>query len=415
MYAPAGIVILMLATLAASGTAGGAEPAPRETVTSRNRPELAPPGVRAGVFRLEPTAEVGYVRHDNVFATDTGEEEDTIFLLHPELRLESGWSRHSLVLGGEGTVARYQDFDDEDYEDWRIHGDGRLDLAAGEITLRLSHDDLHEARTSPDDVGGIEPTTFTLDTVAIAWVHRPGRLSFRPDIRVTRIDFDATPAASGQVDNSDRDRDVQSAGLRIAYALADTYGVFVEGRTTAVDYDRRIDFEGFERSSDARDLVVGTTLDLGGKTFGELYAGYRHWSYDDPRFRSIDGATFGIDLTWNPSGLTTLVASGGRTVESTTIVGAAGIERTAFGLTVDHELLRNLILSARLATATEDFAGIDRSDDLQEAGFRASYLLNRRLYLHAGIEHEQRDTSGIQSNGQEYDLSLLYVRLQGNL
>jgi hypothetical protein len=64
------------------------------------------------------------------------------------------------------------------------------------------------------------------------------------------------------------------------------------------------------------------------------------------------------------------------------------------------------------STATEDFDGIDRNDDLL---FTVKYFMNRHLYLLVGIEQESRDTSGAASDGREYDIHTLQVRLQGNL
>jgi hypothetical protein len=243
----------------------------------------------------------------------------------------------------------------------------------------------------------------------------PGRVSVQPGLYVDRFRFDQTKVSGGAVDNSDRDRDRLRGRLRVGYQIADTYGVFVEGDATKVDYDRKVDFRGFERSSDGWELLVGSTIDLGGKAFGEFYAGYRHWSYDDSRFENVSGPTFGADLTWNLTGLTTLTFSAARTIESTTIQNAAGIERTAFGLAADHELLRNLILSAMLSAASEDFQGVDRKDDVFAAGAGAKYLLNRHLYAYLGYHYERRDTSPSTPGGREYAVNALYLRLQGNL
>jgi len=82
---------------------------PGETVTSRDRPETDPLGMRLGVWTLDASASVGYQHDDNIFATDTGEEDDDILVLRPKAELASGWSRHALRLGAEGTLARYSD------------------------------------------------------------------------------------------------------------------------------------------------------------------------------------------------------------------------------------------------------------------------------------------------------------------
>ncbi|MDH3434387.1 MAG: outer membrane beta-barrel protein, partial [Gammaproteobacteria bacterium] len=81
------------------------------------------------------------------------------------------------------------------------------------------------------------------------------------------------------------------------------------------------------------------------------------------------------------------------TVEATTIVDAAGIQATKFRLGVQHELLRNLIISLAWTTGQEDYRGIDRKDDNDMTAFESRYLMNRRVELVLGYTHRRRDTT----------------------
>ncbi len=391
-----------------------------ETAATRARPELDPLGLRLGAFVLQASVAGGYEYNDNIYATKTGEEGDNILTVKPRVDIGSDWTRHALSAGAEINAGRYLDNDSEDYEDWRIYTDGRLDLANGRVTGNVSHADQHEERTSPDDFqnGGrpADPTGFTLDAFSLAWLYAPGRVSVKPALSYEDFQFDDNVDTDGNaINNADRDRRSLRASVRPAYAVAEGYDVFVEAAGTVVDYDQSVDESGFERSSDGAEVLVGSTLNPAGKTFGEAYVGYRRWSYDDPRFEDIDGLAFGVDLKWNVTGLTTLGLLGESTIESTTIEDASGIQRTALGVTADHELLRNLVLSLALEWANEDFQGIDREDELLTAGFSAKYLLNRHFYAYLGIDHEERNQSGTNSVDQEYDLNTVYLRLQGNL
>ena len=98
-------------------------------------------------------------------------------------------------------------------------------------------------------------------------------------------------------------------------------------------------------------------------------------------------------VTWNVTGLTTLIFSGSRRIDSTTIVGASGIDTTEFGFQADHELLRNLILNFDATVANEDFNGIDRDDDLKRFLVGGKYFMNRYLNLEFGYIYRDRDTS----------------------
>ncbi|MEO7387068.1 MAG: outer membrane beta-barrel protein [Gammaproteobacteria bacterium] len=405
------IAVLVCLPLVAVG-APATDSTVHQTVLTRPRPETDPQGMRLGAFELNAALSTGYLLDDNIFATDTDEVDDDILLVKPEAVLASGWSRHALRVGAEALIGRYRDIDSEDYDDYRVFTDGRLDLRGSKVSGALSYADLHEPRTSPDDEGGAEPTTYSLVAADLAWLYQPGALSIRPDVRFRSFSFDDQPLAPPQ---GDRDRDTLDFGLRVGYDITPESDLFIEGRVTQVDYDQKVDDDGFQRSSDGYEVIGGSTLDLGGKTFGEVYAGYRSWSFEDSRFEDIDGLAFGADLAWNVTGLTTLTVSVSSTIESTTIVDASGIQRTAIGLDVDHELRRNLLLYVRAARANEDFQGIDRDDELFDGSFGARYLMNRHFYIQAGVTQEKRDTSGAESNDQAYDIHRFEISLQGNL
>jgi hypothetical protein len=402
-------------------TAAAQTPQTLDTVRDRPRPELDPPGMRLGALTATASLTGGYEHDDNIYATKTNETSDDIITLQPALTLETDWSRHGLAVDADMDIARYADNDSEDRDDWRISSRGFIDLARGRLSASVGHADQTESRTSPEDtVNGVltaEPNEYSLDEARLEWLYAPSRFSVRPVLEYQKTDFDDNTDRNGApVNNDDRDNDVIRASIRQAYDVSDDYGLFVELAATNTDYDQKVDDDGFERSSDAAEVLAGATVDITGKAYGEAYLGYRSWNFDDPRYDNIDGLAFGLDMSWNLTGLTTLTLQAEQAVEATTFEDASGIDRSTFGATIDHELLRNLIVSALAEFSTEDFDGIDRDDDVFTAGISARYMLNRYLYVHLGVDHAARDSSGTQqADDDEYDINTVYLRLQGNL
>jgi hypothetical protein len=404
------------------GSADAQELERRETVAERARPALDPKGLPVGAFTLLPSLGLEVRHDDNIFATDTFEEDDLITLLRPEVRLQSNWSRHRVLVAGDAAIARYDEFDGEDYEDIRVWAQGRFDVRNGQADATLRHSELHEDRTSVDDRRGIAPTEYSEDSLYAAYTYRPGRLLLRGSFDYQALDFDDTETLTGSVSNDDRDRDRTGLGLRAGYEMSPDYILFVEGKVDAIDYDQQFaDCDNplinpcYERSSDGLEVVAGAMLDFSGRTFGEVYAGYIERDYDDARFGKADGPTFGADLTWNVTGLTTVEFSASRTIDSTTIIGAAGIETTRFGVSADHELLRNLLLSLDMSTTTEDFEGVDREDDIRSIELGARYLMNRYMYLSLGYRWRDRDSSLTAPAGRDYSIQDLFLQIVGQL
>ena len=410
-----GILLITALTLMLIGPASAQELRRGETVTDRVRPDYDAVGRRLGRFDFYPSLDFRMVNDDNIFADDDLKRDDWIAVVTPEVLLVSEWNRAELELGTNLEVGRYSDFDNEDYEDWRIWTEGATELGRGQVTGELRYEDLRELRTSADDQRGIEPTTYSVGIWNAGYRGPFGDFDFRADLGQRLLEFDDTITLTGPESNRDRDRTETRFRGRVGYSLSARFQPFVRVGITDINYDQQPNDEGFFRSSFGWDVVGGTAIDLSGKTFGEVFVGYIEREYDDTRFVTIDGPIFGAELTWNITGLTTAQFSASRLIKATTITGASGILDTGVGFRIDHELLRNLILSLDTTYNEQDFEGIDRTDDIFGLQLEGVYLLNRYVHLLLGYDILNRDTSPEDSGGRVFDRQRIYLGVRGQI
>ena len=384
------------------------------TVAERPRPDYDPLGIRLGGFLLYPDLAVQEAYNTNIYATENNRQGDFITTITPSLDLRSDWNNHALRLHADTRLARYADQNSEDYTDYTLSTDGRVDVlhdlrfygGAG-YALR------HEPRSSPDNQGGTEPTEYALYSAQAAIEKVFNRLSLRLDGRAERYDFSNVRNSSGAtIDQSGRNRDQGEIALRAGYELAPLRQVYLQGALNTRDYDAARDANGFARSSNGYGLVVGTEYDLTGVTFLDVFAGYRQQDYDDARLQNMSGWTAGAKLTWNVTRLTTVTAGLTRDIEETTLSGASGYFATRTEVRVDHELLRNLLLNARLGYEQDAFEGISRDDDYFSAGLGAKYLMNRNFSLSGGYGYRMRESSAANSDFVE---NVIFLRLSAHL
>ena len=152
-------------------------------------------------------------------------------------------------------------------------------------------------------------------------------------------------------------------------------------------------------------------IDFGGITFGELYAGYLQQFYDDSDLSTVNAPTFGGALTWNATTLTTVSLAVERAVLETTFEDASAYVSTSGELTVDHELLRNVILTAGGAITNNNYEGANRTDWFYIGNLGARYLLNRNLYVSAGYLYRHRTSDEVNN----FDQNLFRLGLQAQL
>ncbi|HEY5623274.1 MAG TPA: outer membrane beta-barrel protein [Gammaproteobacteria bacterium] len=385
------------------------------TVSERERSEFDPTGIQLGGLRLFPALGVEYRSDSNIFATAENEIEDSIWVGEPSLILRSDWSRHAFEVGTRVNSARHDEVESEDYDDSFGWVAGRVDLNRQQISAHIEQGNMHEERTSPNDQGGIVPTEFVSDSFSVSYRYQPAQFFFTVDAYARQLDYKDTLTLAGRENNDDRDETNVDVGVRVGHEVSDSYSLFAEARSNSNEYDQLVDDDGFARSSDGYEVLLGATVDLSGSTYGEIHLGYRETEYDDERFQTVDGFTFDLDFIWNVSGLTSIQLSGGREINSTTIVGVSGIEATSLDLAIEHELRRNLILRFDASLLNEKFQGSPRDDSVRAVGLNAEYMVNRRLSLFLGLEAEGRETSPLDAGGFEYSKRWITLRLEGRI
>lgn len=384
-----------------------AQPAdPNTTVTQRPRPEYDPLGIRAGTFLIFPEVTITGSYSDNVEFDEDDEQSDFVTEIEPSLRFQSQWSRHLLQVEAGSEIAIHADESDEDFQDFFLLGNGRVDVSrqttvATNAQARLTH----EGRDDPEDAGNDEPTDIYQFGGGVALSHQINRVGFTVGGDVLRSVFDDDA-------EDDRNANVYDLLLRTSYEVSPRLEMFVEGRYNVEDRDDNIDDNGIERDTDGYEARLGAEVDLTAVLFGEAFAGYRVQRFEEDAFDDEKGISFGVDLNWNPTLLTSVGFSGQRDFRATDDGDAASNFRTEFGITVDHEVLRNVIVNGEARYQNDDFRGDDREDDIYLLGGGVTVWLNRNLSVNAGYDYSERDSNEVGQDFKVNEISLgLTLRL----
>jgi hypothetical protein len=383
------------------------------TVQTRPRPETDAVGVRSGGFMILPTITVSEAYNDNIFAVENGERDDLITDIKPAIIAKSDWNRHALEAFASADLGFFSSNSDENFQDYEIGARARLDVLRDTfLTGGIVYSALHESRASPDDSGGVEPGEFSIVTPEIGFYSRFNRFALSGSATLRRFDFDDVRVGGATVNEDDRDRDRVDLVMRGGYEIVPGYQAFLRVNLNSTEYDDKIDDNGFRRDSDGYEVVIGARLDLSGVTFGDVFVGYVAHEFDDARLGTIDGITLGADLTWNMTELTTVKIALSRTVSETTLSNTSGTFDTNFDVSADHELLRQLIISARAGLGLQEFEGSSRDDSHARFGFGAKYLVNRRLDLLLDYDYTRRDSDAA---GSDFTENLIMLRAVGKL
>jgi hypothetical protein len=362
-----------------------AQPEDEVSVRERPRPEYDPLGVRFGGFNLHAALDLGVTSSDNIFAEETGEDDDTILSAGLHGRLESGWSRHALAVEAGGVTTSYSDFSSEDHDTSYAGIRGRLDVGANSnltARARIAHE--VEPRTDPDaPAQGIPLVEYDRTELGIGASHTFNRFRVSAALDQAENDYDGA--------QSYRDFDEVRLTGRLEGEVSPRIGLFVQASSDERDYDNTAGL-----SSEGATYLVGATINFTDLMQGEVGVGAFERDYDDPAIGSTDGLALSGQLEWYITRLTTLTFEAHRNSED--VVGATTVfpyVESRYGGRVDHELLRNVILSAAAEFGRREYDVIDRDDDFFNANLGVDYLVNRRLVLQGRYTFDQVESDGV--------------------
>ena len=380
------------------------------TVQGRTHKEYEPVGIRAGSFMFFPSIDLRGEYSDNIYATKGNKVDDFIFGIRPQISGQSLWKRHSLRMSAYGNFGLYADNPDENFEDAGVNTDAAIDIAENSrLNVKVSATRDHERRDSPDDARGTTPTIYHRITPELKFDQRINRVALRLMASAEYIDFDDVETNTGAILNEDdRDRLTWELEGRAGYDVSRNVQLYVSALTDHRIYDDQFDDDGVERDSNGFGVFGGIIVDLAGTLSAEAYVGYRRQSFADASLVNVSGVAGGLNLIWAPTKLTTVTVTGERTVEETTLTGSTASLNTAFDLSVDHELRRNLVITLSAGYLNRHYEGIARDDDNWRGSIGMQYLISRHFRLRGGYTYNSRRSNVI---GTGYDTNSAYVNL----
>jgi hypothetical protein len=387
-------------------------------VRERAHPEWDPIGIHAGSFDVQPEVIVTTTFTDNEKDVSSGKQSDLIFQLDPRLSFSSNWSRHAISGGLWYTRDQNTNVTSDSANEYGGSLAGKLDIYNDLILVgRFEAGHLVDPSSDPDaPADRSERPMYDRQFGQLVLTKNLPRLQIQGTLNVVNYTFDSVRNAVGVSSSfSDRNSRYSNAVGKVTYALSPEVGFFVGA---LVDKTTRPSNAGFNDNSSGYTLGVGSNFDLSRLARGEIQIGYFNEGYERSGLSSDSGLNVEANVQYFPTELTTLSFSlsrsaltSGRTNDTALsqlpFAVAVGGVATAGGATIDHELLRNVILSANVAAGQAEFTGIDRRDKSFSTGFGATYLMNRLIGLDLSYQYRNYDSTGTGARRSYDDNRLL--------
>lgn len=394
------------------GTVLALGPATSEPAAAQSK-EYQPLGGRLGGFLVFPSVEFREIYNDNIYTTENGEIDSWITRIVPSLVVQSDWNRHDLRFEVGGEAGFYSHDSDDDYIDFQALADATIDVYHGATIFfeSLGYERLHEDRGS-DEIPGAAAETWDYSRYGGdgGVRYKPNRFGIEISGGYHRLEYDNLDVVGGgTVSGDSRDRDEFSAGAEIGYDFSPGYFAYVGGRYYWVDYDTATSF-GSNRDSEGYLVEAGVRFEATPLIDVDIAAGYREQDYESSSLNDVNGFSLRGQATWFVTPLTTVGFTAFTEVQETIASTASGKLARGVAVTVDHELLRNLVFDAELAYTNFDYQGgsANRTDNDYLASLGATYFIGRNFYAGTSYRFNMRDSD---ASGEDYTQNLFMLKL----
>ena len=389
-----------------------AEQARKESTLGRVRPELKAIGIETEYlpsFEEFHKAEVRFGFEDNLFRTEEEVKSDFFVAFLPNLAICSNWESHQFEFESKAHFQHWQEFESEDFDDFSLRSKLRVDIDERSSSfIELRHGRGHEGRSAVDDEGGQNVTTLFTTSAEVGADYGGGSIiSTEASAKIARLNY-----GDNDLNHDDRDRDEITVRNRWTYEDVPGSRFFLEPSLNIHQFVDSFDDANENRGSLAWQMLSGLTIYYSGVTFFAFNGGYTTRSFTDLTFDDIDGLTMDGRMTWNMTGLTTVILGVHHNFEGTNLADASQIQATGGDIRVDHELLYSLLLSAGGSYEQNEFIESTRNDTDWDAFLGFRYFMNRQFSVRGDYSHSERVSSESSSS---FGNNAVTLRLLGQI
>lgn len=360
------------------------------SVTEEREPSLEQLGLRFGSIIALPSVGITTGATNNVYVNNSLKRSDAFYLIQPALRVTSDWAVHQLNLTATADIQRFTHETVRNQESFFVSGESRIDLGPDlQLAGRVRYSRVSETPFASDLSSDISVLSqFTRLNPSLAVVYKVGRMRLTARGDAQKLDFSTIQFADGTSRNqAQRDRLTERGALQAEYALSPSIAAFVQGTLERTNFPNpRADGQP-SRSSKGYTALVGFNFDLAGIMRGSVATGYTARDYNARAYEGVGGLAIQAQGEIFLSPLTTLGIGAQRVIQDANSPFNAAYSDTRASLTVDHALLRNLILTANVLAVRQKILDTAAGTRLLRGTFSVRYQTSRSINVGGSIEY----------------------------
>ena len=358
------------------------------TVQSRSRPLYDPLGVKVGSVIIRPEITQGLDYNSNVNGV-SGSGSWTSST-SGSVSAGSDWVRNRLDATVGFNHTQFFSFPTESYTAWNAGIAGGYTFGQDALEAAYSHQTSYSLGTTLGTIQTEMPTLNQTDSATVGYTFTHLALSVIPSVSASAYRFGSSTNLGQSFSEAFLDRNVVAAGVEARYALSD------EGAALALLRGVNSTFVNPQagqpsNNSNSVQFLLGLDYQAKGPWRYRVLVGVENRMFQASEFPARTAPIVEGSVIWSPTGLTTVTGTVSREIEDPESAGSNGFVATQASLSVDHEVLPNVVLNVR--GNVESVAYLQNGGGQQTqftAGVGAFWSLNRNIRLSIGYDYTEQ-------------------------
>ncbi len=389
-----------------SGVLGVGAP-PGVTVASRARPEYDPPGIRLGSFIIRPNLSEGF-GYDSAANGLEPARSSGLIQTTASVLAASDWSRNNMSAYLKLDSLSYPELASQSHADLSASLGKDIDLAPGRLTFSVSHLALNQTARDLNTPALDHPGQYSIDNARIGFDTLDGFVVLQPSLQFSAYRYDNVVAAGVPTNQTYRNRDILEGATTVRFGNELLRDFVVVLRGDSIHYVSPTPGQP-SRNATAVSALAGLDYATGAIWHYRALVGYQLRSFASHAYRTETAPIAEVNVIYAPTGMTTVTATASRLIEDAAAEDVASYTLLEGRLTVDHELLRNLLLSAYGDIQRGDTAQGGGHETALSFGLSATWLMNRNMRMALSLDHtEKHSTTSSNLNENIILLRLIY-------
>ena len=357
---------------------------------------LKPQAIPFESFVLVPTLNTRTVFDDNIYSLDANEVSSFSQVVNPNFTFLAQDRLNVYQLFYNLNAAGFANDSNDSYNDHKLGVSAHLEPSvrlrydAG-LTYALLHDDRGTGASSGFGIDQIrgdgtaanlgmgEVDKFNLATISggVEYGAKTARGSLVANGDINQKRYSRQSSADA------RDNDTVNVLLGLRARLMPKTTFLVDYEISDTNYDGA--------SPDTKDnrILAGITWENAIQSTGKLRLGQSNRQIDGAA--DLDKFTWDLGLIWKPVALDTISINGG--ARASDGVNNTTIENTNYSVSWTHDWADRFNTTLSLGVSEDDYQGVVRTDESTSYGIFVNYQMRRWLVLSAGINSSDKDST----------------------